>query len=381
MGTEKLEIITGVDKLVELVNSRGKIELAEAAKVLGVSVGVVQEWVNFLDHEGPIEVEYSLTKRYLTWRNSTRNELKDRSNEFSNKREVILRKAEVNLHSFKEHIQELKSLKPEFDGLKDELGMELNSVKKDLEALENYNRLRGEFKKQMDGQKLGHEIDIKTIKNHIILENKSYNDFLIQIRNESKTINEKKAKFSHTAREIQILSNKLEEFKSIADITQKRILEQDNAIKESGLQLEKLGNQIKELKKGFEHRKLDEINSLEKIKEQKIKMLKLQAQISMTIDKNDKQVKNSKEIVEKYRKFFEKKLYALDLYHQVSKDCIEIENSLHYLIRKAKLFKLRIKNRNSNGEIVELENKLVELNKRKEAFGLKVKKLFSFFNE
>ena len=42
-------IETGVDKLVKLVAKEKKIELGEAAKQLGVSPTVVQEWADFLD--------------------------------------------------------------------------------------------------------------------------------------------------------------------------------------------------------------------------------------------------------------------------------------------------------------------------------------------
>ena len=48
MGLTSSIIETGVDKLVNLVNRKGKIASEDAAKELGVSTTVVMEWVDFL---------------------------------------------------------------------------------------------------------------------------------------------------------------------------------------------------------------------------------------------------------------------------------------------------------------------------------------------
>ena len=42
-------IETGVDKLVNIINSRGRIASFDAAKELGVSNTVVMEWADFLE--------------------------------------------------------------------------------------------------------------------------------------------------------------------------------------------------------------------------------------------------------------------------------------------------------------------------------------------
>ena len=68
-------IETGVDKLVNIVRERGRIALADAAKELGVSTTVIQEWVEFLEEEGIISVEYKLTKPFLVERKLTKKEV------------------------------------------------------------------------------------------------------------------------------------------------------------------------------------------------------------------------------------------------------------------------------------------------------------------
>jgi len=61
-------IETGVDKLVNIVNTRGKIAAQDAAKELGVSTTIVLEWADFLEEEGIISIDYKFTKPFLVAR-------------------------------------------------------------------------------------------------------------------------------------------------------------------------------------------------------------------------------------------------------------------------------------------------------------------------
>src|SRR3989338_5754464 len=99
-------IETGVDKLVNLVKQRGRIALADAAIELGVSTTVIQEWVDFLEEEGIISVEYKLTKPFLVERKLTKKEVDEKAKEFSNKKDVFVRKAEVSLSFLKKEEDE-----------------------------------------------------------------------------------------------------------------------------------------------------------------------------------------------------------------------------------------------------------------------------------
>ena len=129
MDIESTVIETGVDKLVNIVKERGRIALADAARELGVSTTVIQEWVDFLEEEGIISVQYKLTKPYLVERKLTKKEVESKAKEFAGKKEVFIRKAEVSLSFLEKQAEELKKVKGEFDKLKDELGLQLDTVK------------------------------------------------------------------------------------------------------------------------------------------------------------------------------------------------------------------------------------------------------------
>lgn len=55
-------IKTGVDKLLDLLRRVDKISLSEAAKQLGISITLLQAWVDFLVEEEIVGVEYKFTK-------------------------------------------------------------------------------------------------------------------------------------------------------------------------------------------------------------------------------------------------------------------------------------------------------------------------------
>ena len=64
---DELLITTGVDALVRLVKEKEKIELAIAAKTLGIPQSTIEDWAHILEEEGIISIDYSLTKIYLSW--------------------------------------------------------------------------------------------------------------------------------------------------------------------------------------------------------------------------------------------------------------------------------------------------------------------------
>jgi hypothetical protein len=59
------QIETGVDKLIALLKTTGKLEISEISKRLSFPSDVVQNWVDFLVEEKIVGVEYNLTKPYV----------------------------------------------------------------------------------------------------------------------------------------------------------------------------------------------------------------------------------------------------------------------------------------------------------------------------
>ena len=163
-------IETGVDKLVNLIKTRGKISSADAAKELGVSTTIVMEWGDFLEEEGIISIEYKFAKPFLVARKLANKDVQEKAKEFSGKKDVFVRKAEISLSFLERESDKLKSLKEEFDKIKKDLGLDIGSIKNDLVELRKYEDLKINLDKKLQEQKTSSMNKLQEITNQIIME-------------------------------------------------------------------------------------------------------------------------------------------------------------------------------------------------------------------
>ena len=70
-----LFITTGVDKLIELVKEKGKIDISLASKLLHIPVHQIEDWARVLEDAGIISIEYHLTHVFLVWKAPTYEEI------------------------------------------------------------------------------------------------------------------------------------------------------------------------------------------------------------------------------------------------------------------------------------------------------------------
>ena len=373
MEIQSSVIETGVDKLVNLVNERGRIALQDAAKELGVSTTVIQEWVDFLEEEGIISVEYKITKPYLVERKLTKKEVETKAKEFASRKEVFVRKAEGSLGFLEKQAQELKKVKSEFDRLKQELGIELDTVRGDLRELERYQQLKEELQKQVEEQKNEAKLKIEELTNRVLREQKKYQELIADIKKEKEELSREKTESKSIEESEKILNRKLTELKGMIASIEKKILDEDITIKNSEFHIEKLNLLIDEIKQRVEEEKSIIDPLVEKSREQKKKVIELQNNILKKIAKKQASVSNVKSITKKVKDFFQKKLAVADMVDRVTKDRDELEKSLIDLIKKAKSFQLSAKSGDVGKQMLELEKKFNDVDKKKNQFEAELK--------
>lgn len=64
---ENFLIVTDIDRLMHLVATQRRVELAKLAKELKMNPKEVEKWLHILEDEGLIKIEHSLTKVYAVW--------------------------------------------------------------------------------------------------------------------------------------------------------------------------------------------------------------------------------------------------------------------------------------------------------------------------
>ena len=379
MAIESSIIETGVDKLVHIVRERGKIALADAAKELGVSPTVIQEWVDFLEEEGIISVEYKLTKPFLVDRKLTQKEVEVKAKEFTNKKDVFVRKAEVNLSFLEKQAEELKKVKSAFDNVKNELGLKLDTVRSELSELEKYQQLKEELQKQVIEQKSNTKLKIDDFTKQVLREQKKYKELVSDIKKEKDELAKERAEARSIEESEKILNEKLLDLKAMIRLIEKKILNEDTSIKNSELHIERLSQLIEEIKQSVENEKSSISPLMEQSEELEKKMVELQDKIIKKISQNPKNESEIKEMTRKIKEFFDKKFVIVNLVDKVNKDRDDLEKSLIELIKKAKSFQLTTKQANMGNDMVDLEKKFNEVDKKKEMFEDELKKLTSLF--
>jgi len=381
MEVQSSVIETGVDKLVSIVKERGRIALADAAKELGISATVIQEWVDFLEDEGIISVEYKLTKPYLVERKLSKKEVDAKSKEFESKKDVFVRKAEVSLSFLEKQSEELKKVKTEFDRLKNDLGMQLDTVRDDLKELERYQQLKDELQKQVEGQKNEAKLKIDELTQQVVREQKKYQELILDISKERDELAKEKAVAQSIEESEQTLNKKLAEMKGMIGLIEKKVQDEDSTVKNSEMHIEKLSTLIDDMKKRVDEEKSIIDPLIEKSREQEKKVLELQEKIMKKIAQKQKGVSNVKEITKKVRDFFDKKLAVANLVDNVNKDRDELEKSLIELIKKAKSFQLSAKSGDVGKDMTDLEKKFNDVEKKKTQFESELSQFTSYFKK
>ncbi|MBI2106402.1 hypothetical protein HYT57_00300 [Candidatus Woesearchaeota archaeon] len=89
-----INITTAVDSLVLLVNSKKRIPMEEASKILGLPDNIINEWATFLDEENVIKIEYQLTTPFLVETEDTKKVLEEKVN-IDIEKDLISRKISV----------------------------------------------------------------------------------------------------------------------------------------------------------------------------------------------------------------------------------------------------------------------------------------------
>src|SRR3989338_4914799 len=192
MGLTSSIIETGVDRLVKLVNTKGKISSEDAAKEIGVSATVIMEWADFLEEEGIIRVEYKFTRSFLVARKLGKKEVEEKAKEFSGKKDVFVRKAEVSLGFLERESEKLRGIKEEFDKIKKELGLDIGCIKNELDELKKYEQLKISLDKRVEEQKAASMNILQETTKQVLKERKKYRNILTGIKKEEEELKKDK---------------------------------------------------------------------------------------------------------------------------------------------------------------------------------------------
>ena len=360
-GSSLLE--TGVDKLVRLVRQNKRISVAEAAKQLGVSTVVVEEWADFLEEEGIISIEYKFTTPYLVERLLTREELARKETEFGGKKEAFVRKAEVTLALLDKEGETFQKIKEQFDELKKNLAAEIKNVKGDLKDLEKYEELKNQLESQISEQQTEFKSRVQQIENEIIRDEKKYADILKKIGDEEKKLDKEKMMALSIRERENLLRQRLDDFRKMIEKLENSIESEDKLVVDSEEHISNLKDLAGEVRESVEEKKaaLDEIFA--------------------ESQEQEKRIAEGKGASAEFRAFFEKKAKIDEMLQKISDDRNELEKELIRLIQKARAFSIAAKSKGISSQMGELKKAFTQIDRKKGKFEKELRKLISLFKK
>lgn len=374
------EIETGVDKLVSLVQKHEKITLDDAAKELGVGTVVIQEWADFLEEQGVISVEYSLSKVWLKVKTLTKKEVATKVKEYDTKKESFIRKVESSLSSLDKEFQGFDSLKVQFDKVKNSMGIDLDKVQEELEELNKYNNLKKKIDDDIAYQKAEYKKIIEGSHEQIDFEKQRFNEILKGIEIEKSKLDIERKEFITLEENEQNLKKRIEALYGILESLKNKINQQEEIIHQSEDRIGQFQNIANKIMQELEMRKSGRIAPLlELSQEQQKKINYIQDQIVKKVEetrlKLEKNQAAAREAAMRFKSFFEKKSEIDGLIKQIEEDRTLLKIELDGLKKKAITFNLVSKNADVKGYVEDLEKKFTQLDKKKYVVRKELEKL------
>jgi hypothetical protein len=219
-------IVTGVDRLMELVKEKKRISFEDAASEIGVSRAIIEEWADFLEEERIIELKHKFTHTEIVFRAMPKIHVKTGHRQVMN-----------NLN-----IRTLEDVEKKIDLFKKEMYKHLELIKKNM--------------KTYDHEKF------KTLNNKISTFdddlNKKVNDIKKELAIEKKQISTEQKEIVTLQKQKQIIQKRLSLIEQM--VSKKKILSSNNSTKViSPVPNKKLSNQDRIIREKI--RKLNQIKA------------------------------------------------------------------------------------------------------------------------
>lgn len=372
------KIDTGVDKLVRLVNERGKIELGDAAKSLGVPTALVQEWADFLQEEKLIDTEYSLTKNYLCKKNLSKDEITQKTKEYQGKKEALIRKIDTSLQQLDQKMGGFNAVKEQFDIL-GEL-QDMGEVREDVEMLRHFEDLKKSVDTEIEEQQVQYGSAVEELNHTLQKEQARYDTILSDIEKETLRLKNERSEVQDLATDEETLAKRLLAFEEIVRTIREKLTVEATDIHLHEDRLQKLHTLADQLHNELATTKQKDLTQLKKISEdQGARIKRLQQEI---LDKVKDRLAHqhhleghADEVAKRLESLFAQREHLTTLIKQIDNDEQGLKMELGQLLLKAKAFDVATHGDEMNKHIAELTQRFKEFGEQKETLNAKLSDL------
>ncbi len=376
---------TGVDRLVSLVKEKKRISVPQAAKELGVSPVVVEEWADFLEEDGIISIDYKFATPWLIERKLKKGDIEKKVKEFNGKKDIIVRKSESLLGFLDKEGEGIAKIKNEFKKMREEIHSETGNVQKELKELERYEELKNKVDGRIKKQDQAFADKINKMGGQVIRAQKKYSELLKEIDSEGKIIKTERLKTDSIRKIEEALKQKIKKIESSVDIVKQKIKSEDTHINGLESHIENMKKLAESTKKTITEQKNKMLSLANESKEHEKKILNLQREILKKVfDRSEvinEDINESRRLSDKFKEFFEKKMETVNLIEKINDDRNSLKKELNGFIAKARAFSILSQSADIQKQIDIMEKRFKEIDQKKNIFEKEISKLSSLIKK
>lgn len=378
-------IETGVDRLVQLIKEKKRITVADAAKILGVSKTVLQEWADFLQEEKVIDIDYKLTSTWLIEKKLTEEDISNKKNEFQSLKEGFIRKLETSVESVNHEAADVSVLKTDFQKIKKEIGSDLTNVESEVKELESYENLKKNIDQEIINQQAQFRNSLKFAHQELLDEDKKYQNLVQSIEAEKNEMKKEESALEMLKSKEDILNSKLNEIKMIVEQIHQKIESHNSKYEYTKDHIKTIENSASKIESIIIQKRKSLEPLLKQSKEQESKIEETQNKLLSKIQSNkaliDKTNTEGRQTIEKFQEFFEKKAKFEMLLMKIEEDKLHLQSELNNLIKKAKMFDIISSSRQNEKQIIEIKSAMEKVEAEKSLFKDEISKLISLLHK
>lgn len=365
-------ILTGVDKLVSLIEEKNRISIQDAAKQLAVPKVVVQEWANFLQEKGIVHVEYKLTTPYLVKQGISKKETAKRSKVVMSAQEGFVRKVESMLQFIEKETAGLKNVRMEFRVLSEEVEGDVRNIRDELETLQNYEEMKRGVDREILQQQTQFHKDMKNIEDDI-LKKKSEYDVLVKSITRNKVEIDKEIQTMELSKQThKNLQNRLVKFEDVIKNLNKGYDAEDKYLNKKMHDLADLKRHVMKMKQTIKDREKKIHPLIHKRKAHQQKIFQLQKKIIAKFSKKSSRVEASERLgsnaKRKFEKFFSEKVKVDILMDKIDIDIEKLKVDLLSIKQEAKAIDLVTKSKQTSQITKDLQARFIDVERKRKKF-------------
>ncbi len=331
MPLDELLINTGVDALIKLVRAKGRVELSDAAKELGISYGALEEWGRALEEEGILKIEYKFTKVYLIWVTSTDAQLAQKKEDIVDKKVELTRDLESVVERIGGRERELDNLQAEFAKIVVVFDTKMKDIKLRLDELKAVEKDKDEIIKR-------HTEEKERIKKDVVALEQS-------LRASENKIPDVKGTIATISTQLEKIDKDIPKFKDFGEQSKKVIAEASAALKLINEQQSQY-KALKELQATFANRIEQYESTIKKIDEELGKAKEKLGEIDKgeSIDKMKTQlnveIAEVKGFTEKFDNLLSKRAETEDFLKRMHEEARKLEQQASILLKEVDMLRM-----------------------------------------